>query len=231
MRKSHEGMSIPALLLLAACALPLWANGLSGVVITAPANGDKIVLTDVTNGTITIDCAAYTVAGNGAKNICDDDIHWSAPTLSGATVALSDTTGPTTTISITGLPTDNSSFGEFTIEVWARGHFQYTCTASVTIKLFYPKDATNNAGGGVPNWFYYWSQIPGVRAGEVLYTTSISRPGETRFQTINRRWIVLIGPGATGCSAAGAYDYAWGIDFFAHVCRHEAQHLSDVTQW
>jgi hypothetical protein len=67
--------------------------------------------------------------------------------------------GLSCTATFTGLPTSNSDFGlkQVKMELLLDGT-TVDLTDTTNIEVFYPKTATNNPDGTVPNWFYYWQE-------------------------------------------------------------------------
>lgn len=69
---------------------------------------------------------------------------------------------------ITNMPLNNSDFGETNGQVRVNNSTETSCLDSkghdYKVKVFFEKDATNNPDGTVPNWFYYWGQIPLIQS-------------------------------------------------------------------
>jgi hypothetical protein len=127
-----------------------------------------------------------------------------------------------------GLPTANSEFGNKMIQAHKGGGVR-----SRQVQIFYGKDEISHPlDPGTeqwPNWFYYWRQTP-ASLGMPIYNPSEQRTGRAIFQ--NGQWVSTIGP-AAALGPAGQNGTLWGsaegIDLFAHVCRHEYQHVLDLT--
>ncbi|MBI3945759.1 MAG: hypothetical protein HY321_07560 [Armatimonadetes bacterium] len=94
--------------------------------------------------------------------------------------------------------------------------------------LFFPKDGTNNPNGNVPNWYYYWSQTS-ANYGTHSYDASLGSSGSGITRYVSGAWRAYIGP-AAALGPLGVDPWIWdeaqGIDAFANVCRHEAQHVA-----
>lgn len=95
-----------------------------------------------------------------------------------------------------------------------------------SIYFFFPETEYQNPSGDV-NWYYYWNQTSatyGTHTWEWAYSTS----GVTRFQ--DGEWKSFIQHAHE--NNGQQYDSAYGIDFFAHTCRHEERHrLDDIALW
>jgi len=127
------------------------------------------------------------------------------------------------------LPSDNDAFGGGKyLTLWHEDFPAHQDTQEV--EIFFPEEATNHpdANDYLPNWYSYWKQTS-ANYGTHRYDGTLiggNRWGVTRF--MGGHWIVLIGPEA---NEEGPYHPDWsGIDTFAEVCRHEAQHKQDFSQ-
>lgn len=146
----------------------------------------------------------------------------------------------------TNLPSNNGDFGNKIVKVDVGAPLNTSQSANV--QVFFPKAGTNHplpdlpiatslfAGGVTPNWYYYWSQTSanygthyygGSPAGQTG-VTYFDKAGNTAFAAPKNAWVTLIYGGAGGTTAAGTWGNADGIDLFANICRHEAQHLADM---
>ncbi len=152
----------------------------------------------------------------------------------------------------TGLPLHNSDFGNKQVTMIVGSPFNTTQTAAV--QVFFGKAATNHPLPDLPiapfmftsrpqvtpNWYYYWSQTsandgsvhyfagngPGVTdTGLTYYDTA----GNTGFAVPKNAWTTVIYDRAGYSTAAGTWNNAEGIDLFANIVRHEAQHLADMN--
>jgi len=138
-------------------------------------------------------------------------------------------TGPTPVVDITGLPADNGEFGPRNLEL---DHPLGFWTDEQEIELFFERDAWNHPPEVVlppeptPNWYYYWSQTS-ASYGAHVYEPSIPDPCGW-YEWRNGAWRALIGPAANETEPRQGYE---GIDCFARICRHEAQHVADMTAW
>lgn len=150
----------------------------------------------------------------------------------------------------TGLPANNDAFGDKQVTGQVGGGIAMTSIANV--QVFFPKNATNHPlpdlpiaplwynATVTPNWYYYWSQTSanygthyyGGNAGGSTGVTYFDKPGNTGFATPKNAWVSLIFDQASLTSAAGTWNGAEGIDFFANMCRHEEQHrLDNIDLW
>ncbi|PYK29610.1 MAG: hypothetical protein DME57_09785 [Verrucomicrobia bacterium] len=71
-------------------------------------------------------------------------------------------------LKFTGLPSQNDAFGKKKVQLLVDGQ----SIESATVKVFFPKLATNHPGGvkGNPNWFYYWKEgdVCGIGANDIF---------------------------------------------------------------
>ena len=146
----------------------------------------------------------------------------------------------------TGLPANNSDFGtkQVTLTVAAA---DINTTQSANVQVFFSRGYHDHPGPDLPmtldvgevstpNWYFYWSQTS-ANFGTHYYTggtavstgvTYFSKAGDTHFTTPKNTWVSLIYLGASTQAAAGTWNNAEGIDFFANICRHEEQHRMDL---
>ena len=129
------------------------------------------------------------------------------------------------TVTFTGLPSQNTSFGLKTARVWCDGVEQ----DKQNYEVFYPKEAKNHPVcsncQACPNWYYYWKQTPANGANTtMIYVGSGPASG---YEYLDNRTIKI------GDVAAGTHRVIWGapkgIDSFAWVTRHEAKHHTQIT--
>jgi hypothetical protein len=95
-----------------------------------------------------------------------------------------------------------------------------------SVKVFFEEKGTQNPDGTVPNWYYYWKQT-GAYSGTVRYDAA-GGSGYTNF--VGGSWKAYCGPDSCEKAGGGCWGGAEGIDFFANICRHEMQHVSDMIQ-
>ncbi len=128
--------------------------------ITSPAEGHKLAFSSDQTGELTID---LTASAKPAKH--EQHITWALPQFDGSTqvkVEPKNRQGNHLKVTLRGLPKDLSGLGD---KVFTASINEKNChkSATRTVKLFFPRDADNNPGGSVPNWFYYWKQTPASR--------------------------------------------------------------------
>jgi hypothetical protein len=120
---------------------------------------DKYVYSDSDPGILEMEFTATVTPSQ-----YEQEVEWSVPEIEGATRTYDPPSGkgPRLKVRYEGLPKDNAQFGLKTVHAVVNvGGCQVE--DSTTVKLFYPRDATNNPGGEFPNWFYYWKQTPAGR--------------------------------------------------------------------
>ncbi len=150
------------------------------------------------------------------------DINWTLTAIAGSiqTSNPNPARGGRITFTYTGLPAINSEFGNKIL----RAKDNHSDTE--TVQIFFSKEVTNHPGAGagiIPNWYFYWTQTSanhGTHSWE-----SGSETGVTRFE--GGRWRAFL-RNANESAAAGTWSRAEGIDFFAHMCRHEDRHRLDM---
>jgi len=139
------------------------------------------------------------------------------------------------TATFTRLPQNNSDFGEKTASFTVfkpTGGILFE-PKEVKYEVFFPRGASNNPGGSVPNWYYYWSQVysatdmhyvAAANFGRVLAMTNWSY---TVAQDKDR---IEIG---SGHPAAGSQytvgEYFSGIDCFVASVIHEEKHVYQIS--
>lgn len=160
--------------------------------IVKPGPDEKFVFTEVNPGKLEITAeAAVTPAGRTR------DVVWEVQDIKGAKKTITPTKGQRVKITFEKLPADNAEFGPK--KIIARLDNQQ---AEVTVRVFFPKDATNNPGDvksldgkKVPNWFYYW-QKGKVVAGLDQFRYDPS--GATLYGANLPNGTLVLGPSAAG---------------------------------
>ncbi len=198
----------------------VYACSATSVTIISPSAGSKCTFNNASTGVKEISCSASAIPSGrtgyitwSCENITDTVETWPYGSNGG---------GPLT-LTLSGLPSSNSSFGD----TWIKASVD-SVSDTKHILLFYSEEATNNPGGSLPNWYYYWSQTS-AHYGTHNYDSSTTR-SYTNF--ISGAWRSYIGSDTNEYAGAGTWDNAEGIDFFANVCRHEERHRLDMsTLW
>ena len=130
------------------------------LLITSPKEGSKLSFSTEQTGQLTFSLSATTKPVSNEQKIT-----WSLPQFDPDTqvrVEPKNRRGPNLKVTLRGLPKDISGLGE---KVFTASINEKKCNTSATrtVKLFFPRDAKNNPGGKLPNWFYYWKQTPAGR--------------------------------------------------------------------
>jgi hypothetical protein len=151
------------------------------------------------------------------------------------------------------LPQTNDGFGPARI-VSRFVETECTCgSEAVEARLFFARDATNNPGGVLPNWAFYWrltaagrdgsgSQIPFKVVKLMPATAGAGGNPNTvsRFDPYADVIYVgehLLGAGTTftgfssGCCARRDGSVSTGIDCFGEALRHELAHRTELYGW
>jgi hypothetical protein len=185
----------------------------------------------VTDNNFTFDSASPGVCNVPATGTCgvpseNPNLEWTLTGIAGSTQTSSPdpAKGSTITNTYTTLPSANAQFGAKTLTLT---HPASGCQDTQTVQIFFTEEANNNPGGTNPNWYYYWKQTP------ANYGTHSWEPGsgsgQTRFD--GGQWKAFL-RNANESAGAGTWNNAEGIDFFAHMCRHEEQHrLDNIALW
>jgi hypothetical protein len=217
----------------------------SGDPVAAGAATNEFVFSGATPGVLSIECRARITPDDAEARACaEPHVFWEIDAVGASALAWStpDPADPrrgkglTATATFTGLPERNADFGAKTVRLVVEGA---GVRQSTTIEVFFPKDDRNHPNmPGVPNWFYYWSQVVRIPAGSHLYYTSAATGnfGETRamlnwsYATAqNKRAVHVMDMAATRDGAiAGLHGPLTGIDLFANTVLHEARHVRQV---
>ena len=132
------------------------------LLVVSPKDKDRHVFSEHSNR-LTLELEAKTVPAHYA-----DFIEWTIPEIEGSrrTVVPASTLpapkGRKFAVVYEGLPEDNNEFGRKTVKATLKVD---SCRKEETreVRIFYPRDETNNPEGKHPNWFYYWKQTPAAR--------------------------------------------------------------------
>lgn len=139
----------------------------SGNPVTKPSSNNEFVFDNQATGELTITLSA-SVSPSGAIDLLKDNAVFEVDDITGSTKTwhTNNPNGKATvdgnllkaTVTFTGLPTNNSSFGKKTAKITCSGN-GLSFEKTNDYEVFFQKDATNNPGtnpSGNPNWFYYW---------------------------------------------------------------------------
>ncbi len=121
--------------------------------IKNPKMNEKYLFSETDPGELVIEAELDNPAGLSDEYF--GNVEWEVPKKIGSVVKMSPSDGQGRKIKIKyeGLPYNNSDFGKTTIKASCG-----STSASVDVKLFFPRGAINNPMGTVPNWYYYWQQ-------------------------------------------------------------------------
>lgn len=206
------------LVLIAVCCCKCSYSQFTDVYITDPIPNQKLTYDTSSNGQII----------QSLQGFCSPSgvIGWLPTMPFGTSVTVTPNwIGNSRTATWTGLPSSNNEFGPRPIGATVVGGMG---GSSVSVKFFFPKYGNNHPNtNGTPNWYYYWEQTD-ANYGSHIYDASVSRSYTKKFPAYTT-WKSFIGNGAASTSLTGCWSGAEGIDFYANICRHEAQHLSDMV--
>ena len=210
----------------------IWVKVVPKVILEliSPAEGAKLTFSSVTPGVLTIACEAKVKSGTVSIN----DISFDCDSIGSSTKNIGPVSNPTgnyiCTITFTNLPSNNSHFGSKTVKVKYKG----TEKDSNNIKVFFPRDETNNPGGTKPNWYYYWSQVH--QASDMHYVAAANYGRATgmtnwSYTAAPAKSRIEIGNGhPTAGRAYGVSEYFSGIDFFVATIIHEEKHVDQISR-
>ncbi|WP_221391056.1 hypothetical protein [Dyadobacter sp. NIV53] len=123
----------------------------------------------------------------------------------------------------TGLPNNNSDFGEKTLKMVIQDCNSMDITNKN--KVFFTKDATNNTLGIEPNWFYYWNQfIPHERIATLIYDSGLG--GYAVTNPITR--VTKISSLSSGHNDETGHR---GLHTFYETVAHESHHIVLWEGW
>jgi hypothetical protein len=228
--------------------------------VTSPKDGSKHVYNNETPGKLEL---TLTAKANPAKY--NDKIKWTVPKIKGnrtqCTTVPDPPVGPKVKVTYSGLPENNSEFGEKAI-VAKLDVSGCEVEDQVAIKVFFPRDATNNPDGKDPNWFYYWKQTKAATlASKARYDGSQCKGGGRSPHTIGYYpdtlpdYYIVCNLAETRGDEMAFDLYVWefkpgptagtivlkvkdgkplklkGIDTFALATLHEAEHYTHLRKW
>ena len=142
----------------------------------------------------------------------------------------------TAKVKFIGLPAKNDDFGKKTVELLVDGN----PVEAATVKVFFPKFATNHPGGTSddPNWFYYWKEggVCGIQPGDTYDGSDTKDLGYCHpDQDSNVRLCALgclqgQGPltfnsGSAAFGSVAVSGHGKGIKCVAEVIEHERHHI------
>lgn len=139
-------------------------------------------------------------------------------------------------IRFTGLPEKNDDFGKKTVELLVDG----LSVESASIKVFFPKFATNHPGGisDDPNWFYYWKEggVCGIQPGDIYDGNDTKDLGYCKPDKDSNVRLCALGclqgqgpmtfySGSAAFGSATVSGHGKGIKCVAEVLEHERHHI------
>ncbi len=139
------------------------------------------------------------------------------------------------TATFTGLAMDNSDFGEKSCSVTVfepTGGILFE-PKEVKYEVFFPRGASNNWGGSVPNWYYYWSQV--YSASDMHYVPAanfgkVPAIVDWSYTVAQDKDRVEIGSGHPAAYRSyGVSEFTSGIDRFIASVIHEEKHVDQVS--
>jgi len=223
--------------------------------VIAPADGEKMLFSSANPGEVKIEAEVGEFQLITPEQ--EGKITWSAPQKEGSQIVYDPPSkkGKKMTITYKGLPKKNGDFGPTAITATLPG--EGSCdeiTSSAQVKLFFPRDESNNPEGKAPNWFYYWSQTP-AKVGPAKYGALADQCGKPPtnerdgiigyYRYIPRDKVYYICdlrrlPGDFKFTAVQIksksplkIDHAttYGIDTFAIASHHENGHYTHFRDW
>ncbi len=226
----------------------------------SPSDNNEFVFSSASPGVLTINLSVQVTPAEAAGKIKDfcafsvgdiigSTLSWNAANPNGRPTASTD--GKlAATVTFTGLPSLNSSFGKKRAEI--------TCTLSPDVhfgvlqdyEVFYPRDATNhpsnNSNSNWKNWYYYWMQnAPSLNFTinqtsiniNVVYSTAATNLWgkatgmyDWSYSTVPQKNEIVIYannlPRSDRAYSVGNENS--GIDHFYNLLRHEKEHVKQI---
>jgi hypothetical protein len=211
--------------------LPIQVMG-PRIVITAPANLDKVTFDSSATGILSI-TATGTVNPLPAYQ---DSLIWSITPIAGCSLLVSppDARGQTVDFTFRHLPSDNDEFGNKYIKASLP---RWNLAESVLVQVFFTKYASNHPLASHPewpNWYYYWRYTPAMVVAPQEFggdSCLAGRAGYYDAPRLESKFHI--------CDSAATISYSYcdstnwdGIDLFAATERHENEHYVDMwTFW
>ena len=214
---------------------------------SVPDGANEFTFSPASPGVLTLKLKAQ-VTPSGVASLITDKVHFTVNAISGSTMAW-DAANPggkptasgdylLATVTFTGLPANNTSFGSKLAAVYCDSSKQ----DEEPYEVFFPKSEKNHPGpdsGTTPNWFYYWNQSLGNLANIAYGGNGLTKAGEVKGMT---DWSYLAAQDkVTRFLYDGAADKAqwinpnfgpWtGIDAFYNVYLHESKHVWQISTY
>ncbi|MGI5915084.1 MAG: hypothetical protein ACOX9A_01375 [Anaerolineae bacterium] len=173
-----------------------------------------------------------------------DAVYWIIPEIVGSKLTYDpeDAQGSMVEYRYEDMPSRNEQFGRKRISLHLEPSISDRCKAPDprNVRVFFPRDATNNFDGDVPNWFYYWKQTRAAQGhGDAMiydpacddaygYYVGMGNPTEK-----NRSVIYLCDLHSDGFIHVNPVtgQVQRGIDMFAGIVLHEWTHLENDHDW
>jgi hypothetical protein len=212
--------------------LPIQVMG-PRIVITAPADSDKVTFDSSATGILSI-TATGTVNPLPAYQ---DSLLWSITPIAGCSLLVSPPSaiGRTVDFTFRHLPSDNDEFGDKYIKASIP---KWNLAESVLVNTFYTKCAYNSPIDTVPNWFYYWQEgsvIPEF-SSDIRHPQVDSLPRALGYTNLDKIYLTIRADSAeypqTGITVGNYTFYeVRGLDCTASVIGHEKFHQWLYNQW
>jgi len=189
--------------------------------ITVPSADAKYTYSDASPGLLTIACQAAT---DPAAPAYEDKIQWSMTEIIGSDIKADDHKGYQTSFEYQRLPALNDQFGEKLIIAAIP---EYGVADTVKVKIFYPKNATNNPGNNnEPNWYYYWKQTiagkdPSIYGGGDCSDTTNGYFVHWQYESAETYFHICDNAANFSCFKDECF---YGIDNFGKTSLHEYFH-------
>jgi hypothetical protein len=216
-------------------------NGKSAVRILKPVDGTRRVFGLAADGSPDTD-SSLTIAAEASVSSPElaSQLVWTLEQVGSSKIEVQNQDGGKATITLKGLPQRNSDFGPKKLTARAGD-----AEDSVTVKLFYRRDARDNDGTGQakePNWFYYWKQTAAAQGhtdaiwygagkdpckdgdiGRFQGYHDVGQAGGIYICDLSTKGFKACNPIIATCQE--------GIDLFAATVLHEWKHKTDYEQW
>lgn len=215
----------------------------SGDPVNNPSSSNEFVFDNTPTGTLTITLSAKVTPASAIDLLKDNAVFeidnitgstktWDVANPNGKAVVSGDSL--TATVTFSGLPAENSSFGKKAAKITCSGS-GLSFEKTNDFEVFFPRNATNHPGGqsGSPNWFHYWNQVYPYSNIHYIPDAGFGQVPAMRFwsYTLSRdKTRIEIGSShpAKGRAYGIGKDLS-GIDCYIGTVIHEKKHVEQIS--
>gem|GEM_PF-2036711 len=208
--------------------------------VQSGAGQNEFTYSTASPGVLTMNLKAH-VTPSGVANQIKDQCLFTVDTIAGSTLAW-DAANPggkptasgddlLATVTFTGLPANNTAFGNKKAAVY----FNACKQDEENYEVFFPRDVATHPGGVAadPNWFYYWGQVYVNANVQYLAAAGVGRtPAMTAwtYNAVPSKTLIEIGSGHPAkYKSYGIGEEASGIDRYIMTVIHEEKHVAQIA--